>query len=119
MAFKDINNDSMRGLMLFMNGRMCSSNEICWVGDDGNINIQLSNGFETVVKFVSMDEAEFSYAVSVNGPVIKKTITRTSEFNGALIEFSSKPKEYFEEIASGYKKCPVFYKQYTVIASEV
>ena len=123
MAFMNVNNvtnisnDSVRGMLLFMNGRMCSKDETCWVADDGCIRMQLNNGIETIVKFVSMDLAEFSYATSTNGPTVKKIITRQSEFNGALIEFATKPAEYFEEIVNGYDKCPTFYKQYQVLKS--
>lgn len=115
MAFMDINIESMRGLMYFVGGRTFSPNEMCWVSDDGCIKVQLSNGDNTVINFVSMDRVEFEYAISANGPIVKKIVTRPSEFNGAIIEFTTKPREHFEDIARRWQLSPKCLKQYEVL----
>lgn len=112
----NISTDSMRSILSFMTGRMCSTDVSCWIDDDGHINMKLDN-LSTTIKFIGIDSAEFYRTVESRDVTVKKTVTRPSEFNGALIEFINKPIEYFEEIIDGYEKCPNFYKQYSISKS--
>lgn len=114
MSFMTINTESIRSYSQYMGGRIPGPKDLSWVGEDGCLNLQLDNGYETIVKFVNFDTVVFTYTTS-SGSVVKKIATRPSEFNGFLIEFATKSEDHFEKIAEDFKSHPVFYKQYTVL----
>lgn len=109
-----INNESMRAFLYYMNNRMVSFNENFQVSNDGILEMKPSrdDDCDVTIKFNSCELVEFT--VVVEDFMLTKKATRLSEFNGGIIEFATKPAEYFKDIIENFSKRIGLYKQYTL-----
>ena len=110
-----ISTDSMRGFLIYMKDRLPYSDMIFRVSETGTLVMYRKNeyGYATV-EFMDEDRVKFTFKPLDLSYTVERVIDRYATFNGCMIEFITKPEEHFREIYDGYKKAPIFYKEYKV-----
>ena len=114
-AMDIISTDSMRGFLIYMQGRFPYADMVFRVSQSRTLVMYRQTDYGYVaIEFMDEDHVKFTFKPLDQSYTVERVINRSSTFNGCMIEFITKPEEHFREIYDGYKKAPIFYKEYKV-----
>lgn len=110
-----ISTESMQGFVSYMQGRAIGGNVKFHVEEKtGSLVMDLceDNGLSISIAFLDEEKVIFMY--ETEDAYLTKEVNSIGGFISAMIEFTQKPSDHFDEIIEHIDENPITYKPYTI-----
>lgn len=110
-----INTESILKYTEFMKDRFPNIKSRFFVDGNGNLVMETENENCNINVTIEFNEESAIFRIMIDDDTtIEKEAIRPSVFNGAVIEFMTKDKDYFYYLISQIKEYPNMYKSYNL-----
>ena len=110
-----ISTESMQGFVSYMQGRAIGSNAKFHVEEKtGSLVMDLTEDNGLAISIAFLDEEKVIFMYETEDAYLTKEVNTIGGFISAMIEFTQKPSEHFNEIIEHIDENPITYKPYTI-----